>query len=210
MSPKINSLIFGILLAVSIIPLVNADNGNVTSNTTLFITMDPIGNHSINDVLLIHGTTNLPVSNDSIHFSTFSTSFNPGGFGSSFSSNISIQSGENGVNFWSVNATADRWILQFGRSQVPGNVSPGEFAASVWFNQDSNVSAGQLFFLLPPKNIIPNQTIVTIPPQSSPMIQPTTSAAPLTTTQSSPLPIGLPIAILTALAIMRFQYRRKR
>ena len=61
MSSKINFLIFGILLAVSIIPLVNADNENVTSNTTPFITIDPIGNHSINDVLLIHGTTNLPV-----------------------------------------------------------------------------------------------------------------------------------------------------
>ena len=208
MSPKINSLILGIILAsLAIIPLVNADNGNTTLNTTPFITMDPIGNHSINDVLLIHGTTNLPVSNDSIHFLILST---PAGWESRFDSNISIQPGENGVNFWSVNATTDQWITQFGRSQVPGNVSTGEFAASVWFSQDSNVSAGQLFFLLPPGNIIPNQTIVTIPAQSSPMIQPTTSAAPLTTTQSSPLPIGLPIAILAALAIMRFQYRRKR
>ncbi|MGA7797723.1 MAG: hypothetical protein WB986_03755 [Methanoregula sp.] len=154
----------------------SADQVFTIASTTPFITIDPIGNHSINDVLLINGTTNLPVSNDSIHFSTFSASFNPGGFGSSFRSNISIQSGENGVNFWSVNATTDRWITQFGRSQVPGNVSTGEFAASVWFNQDSNVSASQLFFLLPPESKInpsltsQNQTMpvasfsVTIPP----------------------------------------------
>lgn len=195
-----------IIMAILTVSVVYAEN--VTSNTTLFITMDPIGNHSINDVLLIHGTTNLPVSNDSIHFWTASESFTPAGWGSRFDSNISIQPGENGVNFWSVNATTDRWITFPG--PVPGAV-PGEYVAAVWLNQDSTVSASQLFFLLPPENIIPNQTIVTVPTQSSPMIQPTTGAAPRTTTPSSSFPtVLLPLAVIAALAITKSLYRGKR
>ena len=184
------------------------DNGINQTNASqpYYITIDPIGNHSINDVLLIHGTTNLPVSNDSIHFWTVSESFTPAGWGSRFDSNISIQPGENGVNFWSVNATTDRWITFPG--PVPGAV-PGEYVAAVWLKQDSTVSASQLFFLLPPENIIPNQTIVTVPTQNSPMIQPTTGAAPHTTTPSSPVPMALPVAVLAAMVIARAGSGRK-
>ena len=204
----VERFILCVLLMAAVVPVATAGNITLTiSSGTPFITINPIGNHSINEVLLIHGTTNLPVSNDSIHFWTASESFTPAGWGSRFDSNISIQPGENGVNFWSVNATTDRWITFPG--PVPDAV-PDEYVAAVWFNQDSNVSASQLFFLLPSENIIPNQTIVTIPTQSSPMIHPTTSAAPLPTTQSSPLPIALPIAVIAAITIVRSLYWSKR
>jgi hypothetical protein len=64
MSKKISSLVLVVILvSLAIIPLVSAEN--VTPVTTPFITIDPIGNHTVGDVFFINGTTNLPV-NDSL------------------------------------------------------------------------------------------------------------------------------------------------
>ncbi len=50
------------LVGVIIVPLVSAEN--VTPNTTPFITIDPIGNHTIDEVFFINGTTSLPANNE--------------------------------------------------------------------------------------------------------------------------------------------------
>ena len=58
-------LLFAVFIAATIIlivPIANAENVNVTPVTTPFITIDPIGKHTIGDVFFINGTTNLPLS----------------------------------------------------------------------------------------------------------------------------------------------------
>ena len=152
MSSKINSLIFGILLAVSIIPLVSADNGNVTLNTTPFITIDPIGNQTIDNVFFINGTTNLPASNDSLLIQIETADFNPAGWGSDYRSNVSIQPGENGVNLWSCNVTTDRWVTFPGPEP---DAVPGEYVVMVASISSVENAEAQSVFLLSSENKIP-------------------------------------------------------
>ena len=64
------------LVAIIIVPLANADNGNIPSVTTPFITIDPIGNHTIDCPFFINGTTNLAAFNESLKLIIFEP--NPG------------------------------------------------------------------------------------------------------------------------------------
>ena len=113
----------------------------VVVNSTPFITIDPIGNHSIGDVFFINGTTNLPVS-DSLIIFVSSVGNPPGGYGSSFQSTIPITPGENGINFWScdVNTTAG-WLSFHGpHSPITQIAEPGGYGAFVELSTDSNIS----------------------------------------------------------------------
>ena len=135
------------LVGVIIVPLVSAEN--VTPNTTPFITIDPIGNHTIDEVFFINGTTSLPANNELL-LDIFTSNMNPGGWGSAFSSNVSIQTGENGVNLWSCNATTDRWVTFPG--PTPDAV-PGQYIVEV-ASFTEPVVATQLFSLLPSESTI--------------------------------------------------------
>jgi hypothetical protein len=119
----------------------------LTPASAPFITIDPIGNHNIGDVFFINGTTNLPAT-DIILISIWKSSFDPSGEGSYFQSNVTINQGKNGVNFWSCNTTPNLWVTFLG----PGGGSttsiadfkPDEYAAIVR-STDDNVSQSQLF-----------------------------------------------------------------
>jgi PKD repeat protein len=112
--------------AIIIVPIASADN--VTPVTTPFITIDPIGNHTIDEVFFITGTTNLPASNDSLLIQIETANFNPAGWGSDYRSNVTIQPGEHGINLWSCNATTDRWVTFPGPEP---DAVPGEYIVMV-------------------------------------------------------------------------------
>ena len=72
-----------ILVAIAVsIPIAAA----AASQAPPFITIDPIGNHTIGDVFFINGTTNLAVFNESIDLQIETGNMNPGGYGYYFSS----------------------------------------------------------------------------------------------------------------------------
>jgi len=158
MSLKINSLIFGIILALSIIPLISADNGNVTPNTTPFIAIDPIGNHTIDEAFFINGTTNLAAFNKSLKLIIFEP--NPSGVGSSYTSNVSIQSGKNGVNTWSGYVIPSQWTTStLHGASIPNLVNPGDYTVIV---ESPGADDTQFFSLLPSESgSTPTQTSTT-------------------------------------------------
>ena len=55
-----------LIVTIFFVPLTSADNANEIPNTTPFIIIDPIGNHTVGDVFFINGTTNLPANRKSV------------------------------------------------------------------------------------------------------------------------------------------------
>ncbi len=195
-----------LFVAIIFVPLANADEVNVSPNITPFITIDPIGNHTIGDVFFINGTTNMPVSENLtisferyIDFGAPHAKNNPDHLVSI--SDIPISSAIPGTNRWSVNVT-DFTIKHLLSTQ------------EVVFVYTSDVYATDIFTLFPANKATPSndqttvlQTIIPSPPP----IQSTTSAVTaLPTTRSSPLSLGLPIVVLAAVVILRPVYRKNR
>jgi hypothetical protein len=139
-----------VLAAIFIVPIVSADNGNVTLDTTPFITIDPIGNHAIGEVFVIKGTTNLPPVVDTLHILIDPTTFNPAGVGSSFQSTVPIQRGDKDINFWSCTVPTTTGWLNF---HEPGmnptqDARPDHYFVTVESSTDGNISQFQLFNIL--------------------------------------------------------------
>jgi len=171
-----------------------------------FITIDPIRNHTVGDVFFINGTTNLPVSEKLIGVIQ-TTTFIPGGksgveYPSAILDDIPIISMNSGTNGWSVNGT------EVVVKNLPNGWSP--YVVVISSKKNSSVFAAQEFILLPATNATPSSNLQTII-QSSSNIRPTTSAATvLSTTQSSSLPIALPIVVLAAIVFLTAINRKKR
>lgn len=55
-----NILELFLIMVTCRLPASGADNVYVTPVTIPFIKVDPIGNHTVDDVILINGTTNIP------------------------------------------------------------------------------------------------------------------------------------------------------
>ena len=152
------------LLAITIVLPVNAGNSTENQTTFPFIMIDPIGNHSLDEVFFIHGTTNLLPSTEPLLLQITTTNFNPAGTGSSFRASPMIQLGENGINRWSCNATTDRWLTFLSpgpRPQEPlRNALPGEYIVTI-ASTDPRVPSDswQKFFINPPVNAENGTTI---------------------------------------------------
>jgi hypothetical protein len=188
---------------------------NVIPVTTSFITIDPIGNHTIGDVFFINGTTNLPISeNLTIWFGNYEweeQSFTydckecqriPPTDKVGKVENIPISPTVNDTNRWSANVT----------NIVKGLVS-GEYAVDVrsYVNFSCNTNGcsvpkadvGSIFYLLPTTNA-PSTTVLKTTIQSPLPIQPTTNKATIpTTTPSSSQSLVLLIALFAAIATLR-------
>lgn len=108
---KIPGLVLLVLLVL--IPACSAGSVPARNATALpeqpYISIDPIGNHTLDEVFFISGTTNLPTSDSPLLLQIHSTDFNPGGGGSAYQSDVTIKPGENGINIWSCNATTSQW-----------------------------------------------------------------------------------------------------
>jgi len=183
-----------IILVAIIVSISMAD---AATSQAPFITIAPIGNYTVGNVLYINGTTNLPV-NATLSVFIYTSYYHPEYRGPPVPGyrlpNISIVSTPSGINLWSVNVT------DIGVSELPAEWSP--YILVVRNNNDS-VSAGQYLTVLPAPNA--TQIILTT---SHPELSPVRTI--LTTTQSSPLSMALPLVGIAALAIVRSPYRRKR
>jgi len=205
---------------------------NASSDTYYFITIDPIGNHTVDDVFFINGTTNLPVTEllimDIYNFNIFCCTQRP-----SHVKNDACS----GLTFTSVARVSD-FLLSTdlsGPNRFSLNVTDtfrdfesGEYVVFVCSNQtcsaglDKNGEAclnpgprgpipqKDFFTLFPATNISPTMVPRTTMP-SPPLIQPTTSQALMPpTTQSSPLPFVLPIVVLSTMVILILIVGKKR
>ena len=169
-----------LIVAMIIVPIASAEN--VTPVTTPFITIDPIGNHTIGDVFFINGTTNLPVSEkmttyiyvNVIRRGTKSSPWvDPPGEYAIIPVNLTF-SATPGTNRWSAN------LMDIAKTLVCQ-----EYVVSV-FSHDTHTEA--LFTLLP-ANYSTTSTVQQTTVHSPSPIQPTTSAiTKISVTTVSPLP----------------------
>jgi len=192
---------------------VNAVDNSSIAISDHYITIDPIGNHTIGETFFINGTTNLPVS-ENLTFQIVlvdwmqngnrmktSSGDTPPGKGGTFHS-VPISPFLPGTNQWSVNVT--------GTVNVSGeyfvdvfsyvNYTCG-YACSV-----PEVDVYENFFLLPENNSHFSHTITQIPL----VILPPTSATLVTSpAQSTPLPLVLPIAAIVTIVVLISVYGKK-
>ena len=193
------------LMAIAVsVPIADA-----ASSQAPFITIDPIGNQTVDSAFFINGTTNL-AAGTVFQLKIETTNFNPGGAGSDLVTNVTVQPGQDGVNQWSYNVTPNLWeTCGPGSCQVstPGSIIPGEYLVMVTSAQAYNSTP---FFLFPAQNSRAGGT------PSLPGTSPVTEASPQspagtqTTTQSSPLPVAVPVAGVASLVIARSLTCKKR
>jgi len=133
----------------------DASTFNVTSTSEFgiaesYITIDPVGNHTLDEVFFISGTTDLPASGTSLLLQIYSTNFNPGGGGSAYQSNVTIEPGENGINTWSCNVTTSLWqTYGLGPPFPVADAVPGEYLVTVVSPDPKNpADATRIFFIL--------------------------------------------------------------
>ena len=202
---KLKILLFAsfaiLLVTIIIVPMANAEYDNVTPIITSFITIDPIGNHTIGDVFFINGTTNLPVTqNLTIHVYPLASTHEPRGRippPGIFVDGIPIVPITNGVNRWSVNVTNGYW-----RSE--------EFIVIIWATKFiPEVPIYQRFTLFEPNNTILYRTVISTP---SPSIQTTPLENFRTpTSPAAPFPLILSgIAIIAGVVFLNLLNDRKR
>ena len=153
-SKILNYVIIGLLSVVLIItsvPLVNASDLNSTPVSDPFITIDPIGNHTIGEVFFINGTTNLPITEKLSLYAYPSWDVrgvkrlkDPG----IVVGGIQVHSESNKVNYWSVNVTDGYWL-------------PSDFIVIVHSTSlETNIKTRQIFSLYAPNdNLTLNETI---------------------------------------------------
>lgn len=156
-------MLFFILLLIPACSGGSVPDQNVTTSPAQpFITINSIGNQTIDNVFFITGTTNLPASNDSLLIQIETANFNPAGWGSDYRSNVSIHPGEQGVNLWSCNATTDRWVTFPGPEPdaVPGNYIV--IVASI--SSLGDVEAQSVFTVSSNSTITPSHTLQSYTP----------------------------------------------
>jgi len=185
--PKIHfQIVLGtaLLFLICIVAPASAADISSTSVTNPYITIDPIGNHTIGEVFFINGTTNLPVSEN------LTIDVYPGtphrGVGGRIEPGIVVDrililSGMNGVNHWSVNVTDGYWTDE-------------EFIVHIWattFIPEDPIY--QIFTMLAPDNTIPIQ-ITSAFSTPSPSVQATIPVSPVApTSQAAPLSVILSV-----------------
>ena len=197
-----------VVLSVTLIflPLVSASNASVTLVTTPFITIDPIGNHTVGDVFFINGTTNLPPS-EKLDLLIQTTIFKPGpksdtGYRpGAFLSDIPIISKSSGINRWSVN------ITDIAINELPSGWSP--YVVTVISKENSSISAQQEFDLMLATNLTTSPIFPTTVQKPSPIQLTTNSITIPPATRSSSLPLVLPIMGITATMILNFIRKNK-
>ena len=226
MKSKIKILAFlTVLLAITlIVPMAKAENGNVTPVTTPFITIDPIGNHSIGDVFFINGTTNLSVTENLTMYIVSSRYFeaphqktdtapNPNDAESITNILISQTLPETNRNHWSVNVTeavktlTNKEYLVFVHVQYPCHNSGCNYLTMVAAADTVAVSD---FVLFPANNSATFNVLQTTVQSSSPIQSPTRTGTVSLPTQSSSLPHALPIITLAGILILSAIYGKKR
>jgi hypothetical protein len=176
-----------------------------TQPTTPFITIDPIGNHPAGDVFFINGTTNLPVTeNLTMQISNYhlqmktSQEYTYRDFEVNNIPVISRSSENPGINHWSVNVT-----------DMLKESTNDKYCAGVSSQNYSILTGCQYFIVFTPTNITPSPILqMTIQSLSSIQSTPSQTTVP-STTQSSSLPVALPIVALFIMAVLEFVLKER-
>ena len=170
-----------------------------------FITIDPIGNHTVGDIFFINGTTNLGHWENTLDLDIEWWAFNPAGrWSSMYITNASIRPVGNGTGHWSAEVLPAQWEMYTDvehRTTVFRDADPGEYVAYAESTSPLGpaVISQQTFFLVPGENNVTPE-------------MPDTTAVPGTNdteTPSSPIPAASPFAGIAAVVIVRSLYRRK-
>ena len=174
-----------ILVLFFLIPWCSAGSVAVQNTTALpeqpFITINSVGDHTLDEVFFISGTTNLPVSDSPLLLEIGSNWYNPGGSGCGYQSNVTIEPGENGINTWSCNATPNLWQT-YGigpRPHITVGAVTGEYMVRV-SSPDPQISANATgFFSVLPSEDTKTSTAV------NPGFTPTPAATTIRDTMDS-------------------------
>ncbi|WP_157677615.1 hypothetical protein [Methanoregula boonei] len=206
-----------LLVIITSIPIAAAadnggDNGINQTNASqpYYITIDPIGDHTVNEIFFMNGTTNLPVS-ENVSIFIGPNWANPSGEGSSFTANVAVLQGENGANFWSCNITPTLWVTRLvGAHQSTNDIEYfnfGNFIGSVSSPKFNITAHSELFAIssvepntpsIPTGTHTPSQTPTTtlslnqtgaIPPPPSP-------------TSASPLSLIVPLVAIVGIVVL--------
>ncbi|MGA2121822.1 MAG: hypothetical protein ABSG49_07240 [Methanoregula sp.] len=194
------------ITAINIVPEVSAfQHFTMVPDTTPFITIDPIGNHTVSDVFFVNGTTNLPVGgNLSV---VIEDGYEPGGGGPNFYRTIPIQSGENGMNFWSCNITPTLWSpghrVQGWFTFTAANFPPGNYGVEVTW--EYNVTRYQNLTIFPAKSKEPSTPLSTQIPSPTSTISASLNQTTEIPIPPSPAPFSpaVPIMAVAVVGILR-------
>jgi hypothetical protein len=200
-------------IIVLIVPVVSAENTSLRTSSTnlttttivspaeLFISVDPIGNHTIDEVFFINGTTNLPLSEKlTVEIIGYDWLISPktksGGLqvpSGRYANipDISILSAISGTNRWSVNVTDDVKELANGDYYVGA------------YSKSGPLKTPQIFTLFPINNSTTVNVVQTTVQKPSPIQSSVSDQIVSPTKQAASLPIALPIAALMAIVIMK-------
>ena len=196
-------LLVSFLTMFLIFHVVIGENVSVKPNTTPIITIDPIGNHTTDEVFLIHGSTNLAVTGAPDHpllLQIESAHANPGGVGSFYRSDVAVKAGENGVNAWSYTINASQWMTyQMIDPPMSRGASPGEYVVII-ASADVNADTSQHFFLVLPEDKNKSRQVSaadTYPVKTG------TGSNMSPTRQSAPIPGIFPAIAVLAVVILR-------
>jgi len=185
-----------ILILLAVLPASGADDVSVTPVTTPFITIDPIGNHVIGDIIFVNGTTNLRISTDQkLQLAITPFSYSPRGLALNLW-NPQIISVSDGIAHWSFNVTDLHWGTE-------------EYVATAFSSAIPNIYSDQHFWIFSaPTTVTPSliqdQPSAQIPsefPSSYPVIGTTTRPA-------SPFPEILPVFAIW-IGIFFYSYLRQ-
>jgi hypothetical protein len=213
----VSRIIIGLFLIMLTcwLPASGAENVPVTPVTTPFITIDPIGNHTVGDVFFINGTTNLPVT-EKLELEMEAAGRIPTvlhGYSvhhSIYIANILISPTLYETNRWSVNVT-DR-VKEEG-------FPTGEYSVYIhsfkdhWYNSSKcNIlftDNASVFTLISSNNIetpivLQTQTQITFPDKP---ISRVLTLEP--TTQVTPLDLAVSISVLGTMLVLRYKYGKR-
>lgn len=180
-------------------------SGNNTSES-LFITLDPIGDHYSGDTILMQGLTNHPVT-EKLLVQVYSSSYHPGIQGTRYgiSRTVAIMPGENGTtNRWSIEVNTTDW-------------REDEYIATVYpdtdiYTHDHGIDAG-LFYLFaadkrPAKTLTTAETTLPLlPVQETVPVTPPLTNPTRTVSLSTMITLTAIGAILIISGIKKGKYR---
>ena len=219
-------IVVSIVLMIIPVTAVNQEifppgTANASSDTYYFITIDPIGNHSVSDVFFVNGTTNLPVG-DTLLVEGSSYDVVPGRrWGSDISVTVSVLPGYDGVNIWSCNLSPILWNTWGSGLTRPTHdikyfYSGDSFFVRIWANRspnDINELSNRFTISSVESGVLPAVSQTSIAPVTttapvSPGLT-TVNAPPLSPTPSVPLSGILPVLAITTMAVVWSIYLRR-
>jgi hypothetical protein len=184
------------IIVMVIAPVSAYDNGSIPTLTPVpspashyYIYLDSLGNQSVGDVFFINGTTNLPPGENltvmMVHSDNHLSSY--------FVSDVPIQPGKNGTNFWSCNISTttqfhcsneERMIS----SECPPSAHPVDYILDVgpehYMAEYGPVRNQSRFYFYPDRPVFAgdsNFPTYQFPPKTKPPVPSRTKKSPLST-----------------------------